>query len=128
MADGTSEAPKWRKNGIDMNDTVSPDTAAVLMLHHLKLAAAYFGALDIEPAADETDGAGELIDPLSFYLRSNDERRKLVLRHLERLHPERSGNEDYRIAVQMFTIAVNEYWAGVWREEFGPGTEGDAET
>lgn len=128
MADGTSEAPTWRRNGIDMNDTVAPDAAAVLMLHHLKIAAAYYGALDIEPEAHDQDATGELIDPLAFYLRSNDERRKLVLRHLERLYPERGGNEDFRVAAQMFLIATNEYWADVWRKEFTPDEDGDDES
>lgn len=114
MADGSSRKPIWRELAPHLDRTVSPDLNCALALHHLELAAAYFGALDLEARSDDDDN-------LTHNLRSNAERFKLVMKHMDQRYP--SGNEDFRAAAAAFFKAINDHWDAVWREEYGPGDD-----
>lgn len=94
---------------------VSHDMAAVLVLHHLDLAARYFGTLDLDCRSDEDDN-------LTYALRGNRERFDLVMRHMKQRHGAVPEDGEFGPAVHAFLKAINDHWDAVWREDYGPGT------
>lgn len=113
-----TKEPKWRELSPELGGMgpVSVEKAAVLCLHHLEVAFAYMGC--IETANSKSGPNGE--DILAEYQFSIEQRRKLLLQHLDERYRQKSSTADFRDGTAAFINTISDYWLRKNDEEFGP--------